>query len=50
MEGHLGFVVAAYGLTAVLLAGTAAWTLTDYRTQRRRLTEADRRRGEAARR
>ena len=39
---HLGFIVAAYALTTVLLAGTVIAVILDGRTQRRTLARLER--------
>ncbi|MEJ0097602.1 MAG: heme exporter protein CcmD [Bauldia sp.] len=41
MSNHAGFIIAAYVLTAVVLAGLVAWVLADGRRQRRRLAELE---------
>ena len=38
---HTGFILAAYLLTAVVLAGMIVWIALDARTQRRRLAELE---------
>lgn len=40
---HAGFVLAAYALTALALAGLIAWVLLRDRALRRRLAEYERR-------
>jgi heme exporter protein D len=37
MGGHAGFILAAYGATAILVAALALWVVADHRTQRRAL-------------
>jgi heme exporter protein CcmD len=44
---HLGFIVAAYGVTFVVLAGMIAAVLLDYRIQRLALVALDKGRGES---
>ena len=47
MDSHTGFIVAAYAVTFLVLGGTVAAVLIDYRVQRRalaRLSAADGRR------
>lgn len=39
---HAGFVIAAYGVSALVLAGVCAWILFKDRALRRRLEERDR--------
>lgn len=36
---HAGFILAAYGATALILSGLALAVWSDYRTQKRRLAE-----------
>ncbi len=36
---HSGFIVAAYAMAAVTIAGLIAWVWLDYRTQKRALAE-----------
>lgn len=43
MSAHLGFIVAAYAVTAVVLAGLIAWVLVDGRIQKAALADLDRR-------
>jgi len=38
---HAGFILAAYLLTAVVLAGLIVWIVIDARTQKRRLAELE---------
>ncbi len=38
---HAGFIVAAYALALVLVAGLLAWIVLDYRRQRRLLAELE---------
>ena len=40
-SGHAGFIVAAYLVTAVVLAGLVLWIVIDGRTQRRRLADLE---------
>lgn len=42
MADHLGFVIAAYACTALLLLGTLAWVLIDYHGERRALDGLER--------
>ena len=41
MDAHTGFIVAAYLVTAVALAGLIFWVIADGRAQRRRLAELE---------
>jgi heme exporter protein D len=43
MVDHLGFIVAAYAITALVLAGLVLWVVTDGRAQRAALADLDRR-------
>ena len=49
---HAAFIVAAYLITAIVVAGLIAWVMFDHRTQVRALAELDargvRRRSETA--
>jgi heme exporter protein D len=38
---HATFIVAAYAMAALVVAGLIAWVLADYETQRRRLSDLD---------
>ncbi len=38
---HLGFIVAAYAVTAVVLVGIVAWIVVDGRSQRRRIADLE---------
>lgn len=38
---HSGFIIAAYAMAAVTIAGLIAWVWLDYRTQKRRLAELE---------
>ena len=38
---HAGFIVAAYAVTAVVLAAMVAWIIFDGRAQRRRLADLE---------
>jgi heme exporter protein D len=38
---HIGFIVAAYGAGAVVIAALIAWVMLDYRLQRRILAELE---------
>jgi heme exporter protein D len=40
---HLGFIVAAYAVTAIIVAALIAWVMLDYRAQQRTLAEFDKR-------
>jgi heme exporter protein D len=40
---HLGFIVAAYAATAIVVAALIAWVMLDYRVQQRSLAELDKR-------
>ena len=40
---HMGFIVTAYALTAIVVAGLIAWVMLDYRAQQRTLVELDKR-------
>ena len=52
MWAHAGFIIAAYLVTAIVLAVTVGWIILDGRLQRRRLAELEargiRRRSERA--
>ena len=37
MGAHAGFILAAYGATAILVAALVFWVVADHRTQRRAL-------------
>ena len=41
MDGHFGFVAAAYLATAAVLAGLIAWIVADGRAQERRLADLE---------
>ena len=41
MDAHVGFIVAAYLLSAGVLAGLILWIVSDGRVQRRRLAELE---------
>lgn len=43
MVDHLGFIVAAYALTATVLLGLVVWVVADGRVQKAALAELDRR-------
>lgn len=53
LAGHGAFIVAAYGLSALVLAGLAVWVIADGARQRRALADLEargiRRRSRAAR-
>ncbi|MCX5494822.1 heme exporter protein CcmD [Kaistia dalseonensis] len=38
---HAGFILAAYGLTVLIVLGLVAWILLDGRAQRRRLRDLE---------
>jgi heme exporter protein D len=38
---HSGFIVAAYAVAALVLAGLLAWALLDGRAQRRRIADLE---------
>lgn len=40
---HLAYVTAAYAITVVVLVGLAGWILVDQRSQKRALTDLERR-------
>jgi len=40
---HAAFIVAAYAVTALVVAGLIGWVLLDHRAQARALAELDRR-------
>jgi heme exporter protein D len=39
MTAHALYVTAAYGISALALAGLIAWVLADHRARRREMTE-----------
>ena len=41
MSAHAGFIVAAYGVTAVVLVALVLWVAIDGRAQRRRLADLE---------
>jgi heme exporter protein D len=43
MVDHLGFIVAAYAVTVVVVAALIAWVMLDYRAQQRALADLDKR-------
>ena len=43
MISHLGFIVAAYSVTAAVLLGLVVWVVADGRAQKAALAELDRR-------
>ena len=43
MTPHLGFIVAAYSVTAIVLTGLIVWVFVDGRIQKAALAELDRR-------
>jgi heme exporter protein D len=38
---HAGFIIAAYAVTVVVLAGLLAWAVLDGRMQRRRIADLE---------
>jgi heme exporter protein D len=38
---HLGFIIAAYAVTIVVLAALIGWVILDGRTQKRRIAELE---------
>lgn len=42
---HFGFVIAAYSFAAAVLSSLIAWIALDYRTQQKKLTELEAKRG-----
>ena len=40
---HMGFIVAAYAVTAIVVAALIAWVMIDYRALQRTLAELDKR-------
>ena len=38
---HMGFIVAAYAVTAIVVAALIAWVMLDYRAQRRALGDLE---------
>jgi heme exporter protein D len=40
---HMGFIVAAYAVTVVIVGALIAWVMLDYRAQKRTLAELDKR-------
>jgi heme exporter protein D len=40
---HTGFIIAAYAVAAIVVAGLCAWVMLDYRAQRRSLADLERR-------
>ena len=40
---HAAYVIAAYGISALAIAGLAAWILLDQRARRRELADLERR-------
>jgi heme exporter protein D len=43
LGNHAGFIVAAYAVAVAVIGGLIAWVMADYRTQRRKLADLDRR-------
>ena len=41
LEDHTGFIVTAYAVAFLVVAALIAWTVIDYRAQRRALAELD---------
>jgi heme exporter protein CcmD len=42
LGNHAGFIIAAYTAAVVVVLAMVAWTIADYRTQKRTLAELDR--------
>ena len=42
-SNHMGFIIAAYAVTAVIVGILIAWVMLDYRAQQRTLAELDKR-------
>jgi heme exporter protein D len=40
---HTGFIVAAYAAALIVVVGLCAWVMLDYRAQRRKLADLERR-------
>ena len=40
---HTGFIVAAYAAAVIVVLGLCAWVMLDYRAQRRKLADLERR-------
>lgn len=38
---HAGFILAAYAVTSLVVAGLVVWVLADYRAQRRSLSDLE---------
>jgi len=38
---HAAFIVAAYGMAAIVVLGLIAWVIADYEAQRRLLSDLD---------
>lgn len=45
MSTHAGYIAAAYGFTAVVVVALVLWSLAQYRTNARALTELEARLG-----
>ncbi|MBL8572888.1 MAG: heme exporter protein CcmD [Hyphomicrobiaceae bacterium] len=43
LGNHGGFILAAYGLTLLVVAGLVGWILVDHREQKRALADLERR-------
>ena len=41
LGNHAGFILAAYGLTALVIAGLAVWIVVDGRARRRELADLE---------
>jgi len=41
MSGHAGYIVAAYGFTALVVLALIGWSLAEYRGQKRALGELE---------
>ena len=41
MSAHARYVTAAYGITAIVLAGLIGWILLDHRARKRELAELE---------
>jgi heme exporter protein D len=40
---HTGFIIAAYATAVIVVLGLCAWVMLDYRAQRRKLADLERR-------
>jgi heme exporter protein D len=43
LGNHAGFIVASYAVAVIVIGGLITWVMADYRTQRRKLADLDRR-------